>query len=194
MYGWLAPRPDIPRDESHFGLYLRPDLDTRWEEFTLARDALGESDGRVLDAGCGFEPGVHMMPEIAAGLGWDVEAIDLLVGKQWSHLFHLWDTFCPHERIHRRVMDMCATDYASASFDAYLNLSVLEHVDPLTRTRALREADRVLKPGGLMVLTFDGLWPSLDLAGYDLGDPVVPARPLTNDLGQPVSFVTAIKL
>lgn len=192
-YGWLTRIRNIVRDESWFGVDMDPTLDTRWEEYTLAAECLKKDEpGIVLDAGCGFEPRVHVMPEIAAELGWRVEAIDLLQGKSWEHLFHLWDTFEPHPRIRRRVMDMCDTDYPDAHFDAYLNISTLEHVARSERRRALNEAHRVLKPGGRIVVTMDGCWPIAD-ERFDFGEPYIPPTPLSNAAGVPVCYMEGRK-
>lgn len=189
MYGYLAPRPEIPRDESWFGLYLKPSLETRWEEFTFARDQLGPNGGWLLDMGCGFEPGVHIMPEIAAGIGWEVEAIDVL---QAPGPTHLWSANAPHPQIRRRLLDMRSTDYPDEHFDAVLSLSVLEHVSKEDRKRTLHEAWRVLRPGGKLIITMDGLPPILT-PNFAFGERVVPKEPLRNDLGWPVSFMAGVK-
>ena len=208
-YGWLSPRPEIPRDETWFGLYLKPTLETRWEEFTLARDELAASlvswacshhecdyrglkcstVPRLLDMGCGFEPGVHMMPEIAAGIGWEVEAIDIL---QAPGPTHLWESNPPHPKIRRRLMDMRKTDYPDAHFDAVLSISVLEHVSPVDRMHTFDEVRRVLRPGGKLIVTMDGLPPILAL-GFEWGERVTPENKLKNDLGWPVSFMVGVK-
>lgn len=201
-YGWLAPRPDIKRDTSWFGVDLDPTLRTRWEEFTLARDALEahgnlvwlssrvyQGPARLLDMGCGFEPRVHVMPEIATVVGWEVEAIDILDAPGPTHL---WAHNPPHPRIRRRLMDMRHTDYPDEHFDAVLSISVLEHVSPADREATYAEARRVLKPGGLLVITMDGNWPT-HVSGFRFGDPVIPQVPLTNDLHQPVCFLVGSK-
>lgn len=189
MYGWLAPRPEIPRDDSWFGMYLKPSLETRWEEFTFARDALGPVPGRVLDAGCGFEPGVHIMPEVAASIGWEVEAIDTLNAPGPTHL---WAANAPHPKITRRIMDMRKTSFPDEHFDAFLSISVLEHVTVEDRRATMFEARRVLKPGGKLIVTMDGLPPML-VPGFAFGERVVPEVQLKNDLGWPVSFMVGTK-
>lgn len=196
-YGWLAPRPEITRDRSWFGVDLDPTLCTRWEEFTFARDALvnfhlfNETSlpPRLLDMGCGFEPGVHMMPEIAAEEGWQVEGIDILHAPGPTHL---WAKNAPHPLIRRRIMDMRSTDYPDAHFDAVLSISVLEHVSVADRVATYAEARRVLKPGGLFVITMDGNWPT-HVEGFRYGDPVIPHVPLHNDINQPVCFLIGTK-
>lgn len=196
-YGWLAPRPDIQRDESWFGMYLQPSLETRWEEFTFTRDALRvywsvdetEAPPTLLDMGCGFEPGVHIMPEIAASEGWQVEAIDKLDAPGPTHL---WSQNKPHPLIRRRILDMRQTDYPDAHFDAVLSISVLEHVSPADRAATFAEARRVLRPGGKLIVTMDGLLPIL-VPGFTFGERVVPREKLHNNIGQPVSFMVGTR-
>lgn len=49
--------------------------------------------------------------------------------------------------------DLRALPYESGAFDAVYCVSVLEHTD--RRAEAVRELHRVLRPGGLLLLTFD---------------------------------------
>jgi SAM-dependent methyltransferase len=48
------------------------------------------------------------------------------------------------------------TDVASATFDGVLSTQVLEHVPDAARY--LREAHRILRPGGRLVITTHGIW------------------------------------
>lgn len=193
-YGWLPHLSRIVRDESWFGIPLRqdPPLPTRWEEFTFVRDVLDSVEpGRVLDAACGFEPGVHIMPEIAARLGWDVEALDLNP-PMTSGAFGVG--FPEDPRISRVIGDMTSTSYADASFDAYLSVSVLEHLTSLDAIRSIAEAYRVLRPGGLFILTMDNMEPDQITYTFaplfDFGSEVLlEGDPLTPE----VSFVTGVK-
>lgn len=68
---------------------------------------------------------------------WDRAAIDLSV--------HLDRAVCPAERL----------PFPDATFDVYLSVSVIEHAR--FKKETLREAARVLKPGGLLIMTFDVL-------------------------------------
>lgn len=186
-YGWLEPRLDIVRDRSWFGVDMDPTLCTRWEEFTFARDQLWPGD-HVLDAGCGFEPRIHVMPEIAAEMGCTVEAIDSL-DPYWKGASEAWARLPAHPSIARNVMDMRATTFPDAHFDVVLSISVLEHSSPEDRRASLTEFARVLKPHGLLVVTMDALWPSPTVPGFTFGAPVVPPEPLFSEDRQPVSFL-----
>lgn len=186
-HGWLARRPDIERGREWFGLELKPDLETRWEEFQFAKDVLTELPlGRVLDAGCGFEPRVHVMPEIAARLGWQVDALDLRLPMHGM---------IDHPLITRNVGDLTATEYEAETFDVVLCISVIEHLASEDRVKFWTEAARVLKPGGVLVVTMDGAWPrQMELeALFDVGAPWIPLDLLKTGEGVPVSYVIGLK-
>jgi len=77
-YGWLPYMDFIARDDLWFNIELDPTLPTRWEEFSFVQGELKKrSVGRVIDLGCGFAPNIHIMPQIASSIGWQVDAIDL---------------------------------------------------------------------------------------------------------------------
>jgi len=193
-YGWLAHRPDIVRDETWFGIPLRqdPPLPTRWEEFTFARDALASREpGVVLDAACGFEPGVHIMPEIAASLGWHVEAVDLTPPLP-TGAFGVG--YPEHELIQRWVGDIIKLPYETASIDAYMCISAFEHMAVETRVLALQEAIRVLRLGGIFILTMDWLEPAGYVEalspGFDFGEEI----PFEGEpLNPKVSFLLGVR-
>lgn len=160
-YGWLTHNPHIIREASWFGIPLRqdPPLPTRWEEFTFVASLLRVfPPGRVLDAACGFEPGVHIMPEIMSSLGWEVEAVDL---TEPLEIGAFGEGFPEDPRIRRSLGDITdLKEFEDASMDAYVCVSVFEHLEPHDMVKALREAFRVLKPEGLFVLTMDELDPT----------------------------------
>jgi SAM-dependent methyltransferase len=91
--------------------------------------------GRVVDVGCGAQPYRDWFGEVTEYVGLDVvpgPAVDLVVapGEGWP-----------------------LTD---GHFDILLSSQVLEHVEHLERT--LSEMDRVLKPGGVAILSFPFLF------------------------------------
>jgi len=97
-----------------------------------------KSRGRILDVGCavGF-----FLGEVEAG-GWSGLGIDL---SDYAL------SFCRKKGLKVRKGDLKGVGLSSSSFDVVVSLQTIEHeVDPLFH---LREIHRVLKPGGLMVLT-----------------------------------------
>lgn len=171
-YGYLPPNPSIPRDETAFGRPLRPDLPTRFEEFQFVRDELRHTLAAhpwdrpsLLDAACGFEPGVHIFPEIAEADGWFVRAVDLK---------EPWPGFPPSKYILRTKADITEPYFAPESFVAAVCISALEHMTPETQLAAVKEIWRVTRPGGRVVLTIDGADPHKTAANlepwFDFGD------------------------
>lgn len=100
-------------------------------------------DGRVLDVGCGAQP---YRPWIeAAGLRYD--------GVDWPQSIHSPEA----AGTVRHDLNARPWPFDAETFDGLLCTEVLEHIpDP---TGFLQEAARVLKPGGLMVLTTPLVWP-----------------------------------
>ncbi len=101
---------------------------------------------RILDIGTERSP----FPFYLARKGYDVTITD--VDKQWKELWDrartnlslpVADAICPAERLL----------FADGAFDVYLSVSVIEHTR--FKEETIREAARVLRPGGLLILTFD---------------------------------------
>ena len=104
---------------------------------------------RILDIGCGGA--LASVPLAAAGF--EVKAIDqsdaviAAARARWGKI----------ERLTYSTGDAYALDEPEASFDAVLLLDILEHLEH--PGRALEQAARVLKPGGLLVFhTFNRTW------------------------------------
>jgi SAM-dependent methyltransferase len=102
--------------------------------------AAGLPDGsRVLDAGAGEGQYAHYFARHRYA------GVDLAVGDAG------WD----YSRL-QAVADLTALPFASASFDASINIVTLEHVrEP---SRALEEIARVLKRGGSLLLAVPHEW------------------------------------
>ena len=66
------------------------------------------------------------------------------------------------ERVHAQCGSIADLPYPARIFDRVFCLSVLEHLDAARARAALMEMRRVLRPGGLLVLTVD--WPDVDLS------------------------------
>jgi SAM-dependent methyltransferase len=57
-------------------------------------------------------------------------------------------------RLRLEVADGTALPYTTASFDAAYSVSVIEHIPGDGDSRAMAELERVLRPGGILALTF----------------------------------------
>jgi len=109
-------------------------------------DMLGGTRGRLLEAGCG--PGI-MLPELLA-MGFEVQATDissemLRRARQRMHGHPL------AARCRIGSADLERLPFPDAFFDAVLAMGVLEYLP--NYAHALREMSRVLRPGGVAVLT-----------------------------------------
>jgi SAM-dependent methyltransferase len=105
------------------------------------------ADDRVLEAGCGL--GIEVIE--LARLGYRVVGVDYVEGA--LHRVHR------HDAGHRLVAgDVHALPLRGGSFGAYLSFGVLEHFE-FGPEPGLREANRVLRAGGVLVLTVP--YPSL---------------------------------
>jgi SAM-dependent methyltransferase len=65
-------------------------------------------------------------------------------------------------------MDMTSLEFDDASFDSAYSICVFEHLEAAMRRRALSEIARVLKPGGVLSITFDYRGPGVNLGGKGL--------------------------
>lgn len=98
-------------------------------------------DGKVLEGGCGLGPWVIKL----RSFGYDVTGVDydaVSIGK-----INAYDKSIP-----LYVSDVEKMPFKDGSFDAYMSLGVLEHFYGGPE-KAIREAWRVLKPGGIFLIT-----------------------------------------
>jgi ubiquinone/menaquinone biosynthesis C-methylase UbiE len=112
--------------------------------FEITRHA--PSRARILDIGTERSP----FPFFVASQGYDVTISD--VDKRWEKY---WERAVRELKIkiNYAVSPSERLPFPDNFFDVYLSVSVIEHIK--YKEDALREAARVLKSGGLLILTFD---------------------------------------
>jgi ubiquinone/menaquinone biosynthesis C-methylase UbiE len=142
-----ARLPEIPQ-------YLRV---CRWPfrklEYTYALDALLghlRPGDRFLDAGSGVTPFAHALS--ARGIQADACDYD---GRLIGELKHFAPEHIYGSAVTYTQQDLTAITYPDEMFDAISCISVLEHIPAPSDQRAIDELLRVLKPGGLLILTVD---------------------------------------
>jgi ubiquinone/menaquinone biosynthesis C-methylase UbiE len=112
----------------------------------IVLELLREARGRLLEVGCG--PGFILPDLLASGL--EVQAIDVSA----EMIRRARERIGEHPlaaRCQLGVGDVERLQFAQASFDAVLAMGVLEYLPDYGR--ALAEMARVLRPGGVVVLT-----------------------------------------
>jgi ubiquinone/menaquinone biosynthesis C-methylase UbiE len=168
----------LPASLPEFPQYLKV---CRWPfrklEYSFALDVLLthlQPGDHYLDAGSGVTP----LAQVLAKRGVRAEACD---GNR-----RLIDELCRFgpERIYDAAVtystqDLTATSFADETFDAISCISVLEHIPAPYDQQAVRELLRVLKPGGVLVLTVDFQPPPTDGRASRLGYYVKRAAELT---------------
>jgi SAM-dependent methyltransferase len=98
-------------------------------------------DGRIIDAGCGFGKWVIYLHRRGHNI-LGIDNNDLAVSKLKE--------FDPTLQVEKG--DILATGYPDHSFDAYISMGVVEHFEEGPQL-ALKEASRILKPGGLIFVS-----------------------------------------
>ena len=101
---------------------------------------------KILDIGSEMSP----FPFFLAMKGYDVTIMD--ASKRWKKHWYKASRELGVS-IKTKVAVSERLPFPDRSFDMYLSVSVLEHT--FFKKEALEEAARVLKPGGLLILTFD---------------------------------------
>ena len=117
-----------------------------------ADDGLSEKPLRILDAGCGTGINLKYLQILGDVYGLDISKNALI----FSRIRGLHSLICG---------SVDKLPFKNELFDLVLALDVIEHMDE--DTSAVRELNRVLKPGGRLIITvpaFQFLWTSHDLA------------------------------
>jgi len=135
---------------SQSGCYLH--ASKNWEYLYVLNAINGSnSSQKIIDAGAGR----GALQIYLAGIGRDVHSIDLSFSEH-SHDGHE----CRHkflkafgEKINFRFGSIFNLPYPDGYFDVVVSVSVIEHLKH--KEFALYELLRVLKPGGMLILTFD---------------------------------------
>ena len=111
-----------------------------------------DRSARAVDLGCG---GLCTLKLLSAMGFSDLHGVDLNVRcvDRAAQLLHMWRgrTLTTPFKLHNR--DLTRTRFADASFDLATCVSVIEH--GVSFERFLSEANRILKPSGLLFVTAD---------------------------------------
>ena len=138
--------------------------DTRsrpWPEMEKFASLVARGD-RVLDIGCGNGRMYQLLAEKAISY----EGIDVSAGlirhaqAQWGSVGTLAQSGSTFDaRANFRVGSWLALPYPDASFDVVVSIATLHHIPSgELRLTAMREAARVLKPGGFFMMTNWNRW------------------------------------
>ena len=159
---WIVPRPSFPELAEQYEDYLPVDSDevAAWDRMMkpvihssthLIKARTGADGGRLLDVGCGFGFFLREMKN----QGWQVEGGEIApAGIRYTR-----------ERWNIPVHDQPLEELGIADnvFDVVTLFYVIEHVaDPI---QLLTEVNRILKPGGLVLLRWPHSTPLVKLLG-----------------------------
>ncbi len=104
---------------------------------------------KTLDAGCGITPTVRWF----ASQGCEAHGIDLR--QDTLSYVKNNNSFLHDPKVNYSYQDMTSIEFDDNTFDVVTSISVLEHLGPEKDTKAISEMLRVLKLGGLLILTVD---------------------------------------
>jgi 2-polyprenyl-3-methyl-5-hydroxy-6-metoxy-1,4-benzoquinol methylase len=105
--------------------------------------------GRILDIGCGVYPFFLMKTEFSEKFG-----LDKAVQKNYIKRFQDNNIVLINYDIEKENVLPFKNEY----FDVVTMLAVIEHFEPKRFLKMIREIYRVLKPGGMYILTTPAFW------------------------------------
>ncbi len=141
----------------HWSALYQGTPDSRTFSFRIRRarvlELLEGHGGRVLDLGCG--PGV-MIPDLLER-GWEFYGLDASA-EILAEAETVASSRADRARVHLRRGDVCRLDYPDASFDAVLAMGLLEYLSSDEIVVALMNIRRVLRDGGIAVMSIPKRW------------------------------------
>jgi SAM-dependent methyltransferase len=171
-----STRVDNTWEETFAGLYWKLGPETKTAIVDLLPDNWSFEGKRILDFGCG--PGRtlrHFLSEAEVAEIWgvdiDAESIDLLTREHCPPLHALRSGYAPP----------LGLDYGS--FDLAWAISVFTHLTD-NSTAWLLELHRLLKPGGLLIVTYMGRWHAEMLTGEPWDEEKVGMNVLRHNQGR----------
>jgi SAM-dependent methyltransferase len=120
----------------------------------LQLEPLSSRRPRLIDVGSEQSP----LPWFLATRGYQVTVSDVKA--------NYWSSWQKASRslsvsVEKKILDSQRMDLPTASLDVYLSVSVIEHVP--NKVKVISEAARVLRPGGILVMTFDVCEPGMGM-------------------------------
>ncbi len=138
-------------------------IQSRWHHDKFARIRAELEPGTLLDIGCGPGTFIGSLSSEAHAIGVDISEQQILYARE-------------HNGGTGRTFTVCGEppfDFADDTFDTVTLIELIEHLEHDHCVTLLKEARRVLKPGGDMFVStpdYSGLWPYLETLVNRLGD------------------------
>jgi 2-polyprenyl-3-methyl-5-hydroxy-6-metoxy-1,4-benzoquinol methylase len=115
---------------------------------------------RVLDCGGASSPLVFLLGKE----GYSVTTLDLQLSLERNTRAVAEQMDWPIDAVTGNMTQM---PFASGTFDAVVSISVIEHMSDKLKAQAMIEISRVVRPGGLVAITFDFGETTGTIAGYE---------------------------
>ena len=110
----------------------------QYMRLSLARATAGVSSPRILDCGCGTGSNLEMLRPFGDAFGFDLSAVGTVFAKAHGH------------RVARA--NMAVMPFKDATFDLVTSFDVFQVIPDVIEQAAILEMQRVLKPGGRLLL------------------------------------------